>query len=116
MSSYRGPDLSELRARRRLARRRRRLARIDVGLGVLVAIVLLIVSPGLAITGLVALATLGVCLVSLALERRRSARAGNQRRRSADGVRAGAGAARGRLRHERRAPGQRPSRDVRRAG
>ena len=44
-------DLGALRARRRQARRRRRLARVDVGLGVAGAIVLLIVSPGLAITG-----------------------------------------------------------------
>ncbi len=63
-------DLGALRARRRQARRRRRLARVDVGLGVAGAIVLLIVSPGLAITGLVAALVLAVCGISSLVQRR----------------------------------------------
>jgi hypothetical protein len=102
MSSHGGPRLNELRTRRRLARRRRRLARIDLGLGVFVAIVFFLVSPGLAITGLVALVTLLVCVLSLALERGRRARAGGRRSRTADGARPGAGSIRGQRARERR--------------
>jgi len=64
-------DIGELRARRREARRRRRLARVDVGLGVAAALVLLIASPGLAITGLVAGLVLAVLVVSAVVQRRR---------------------------------------------
>jgi O-antigen/teichoic acid export membrane protein len=70
-------DLSRLQARRRQARRRRNLARLDVGLGLACAVVLILATPGLAITALVALLVLVVCGVSFALERsltRRSAR------------------------------------------
>jgi hypothetical protein len=67
-------DASELRARRRLARRRRRVARLDLGLGVLGAIVLLAVTPGLAISGLIALLVLAACGLSFILERRRRRR------------------------------------------
>ncbi|HSZ14733.1 MAG TPA: hypothetical protein VK790_11935 [Solirubrobacteraceae bacterium] len=63
-------DLAGLRARRRAARRRRKLARLDVGLGVAGALVLLLVSPGLAITGLIAVLVLAACLVSALLGRR----------------------------------------------
>jgi hypothetical protein len=70
-------DLSRLRARRRLARRRRNLARLDVGLGLVCAVVLIVATPGLAITAIVALLVLVVCGLSFVLERslaRRSAR------------------------------------------
>ncbi len=66
------PEMERLRSRRREARRRRRLARLDLGIGVFVAIVLFVISPGLAITALVALLTLLACLVSVVLERRRA--------------------------------------------
>lgn len=64
-------DIAALRVRRRQARRRRRLARVDVGLGVAVAAVLLIASPGLAISGLVAVLMLAGCLISILAQRRR---------------------------------------------
>ncbi len=64
-------DVARLRARRRDARRRQRAARIDIGIGVLAAIVLLLVSPGLAIAGLIGLLVLIACGVSVWRERRR---------------------------------------------
>lgn len=67
-------DMSQLRSRRRAARRRRRLARLDLGLGVLGALVLLLATPGLAIAAIGALVLIGVCIVSVVLERRRSRR------------------------------------------
>ena len=69
-------DLSQLHARRRQARRRRNLARLDVGLGLACAVVLIVATPGLAITAVVALLVLIVCGLSFLLERsltRRSA-------------------------------------------
>jgi Flp pilus assembly protein TadB len=70
-------DLSQLHARRRQERRRRNLARLDMGLGLVCAVVLIVATPGLAITALVALLVLLVCGLSFVLERsltRRSAR------------------------------------------
>jgi hypothetical protein len=64
-------DVSRFHARRREARRRRNLARVDVGLGLAGAAVLLIATPGLAITGLVALIVLVLCAVTFAEDRRR---------------------------------------------
>jgi Flp pilus assembly protein TadB len=55
--------------------RRRRLARIDVALGLLVALVLLLASPGLAIAAIVALILLVGCGISLLVQRRGSRRA-----------------------------------------
>jgi hypothetical protein len=63
-------DVSRLQARRRDARRRRHLARVDLGLGIVGALVLLLATPGLAITGLVALIVLLLCLLTFVLERR----------------------------------------------
>jgi hypothetical protein len=57
-------------SRRRDARRRRHLARVDLGLGVVGAVVLLVATPGLAITGLVALIVLVFCLLAFVAERR----------------------------------------------
>ncbi len=62
--------IGDLRSRRREARRRRRLARVDLGLGVAGALVLALVSPGLAITGLVAVLVLAASLVSAFVGRR----------------------------------------------
>lgn len=64
-------DIPHLRARRRDARRRRVIARVDVGLGLLGALVLVLVTPGLAITAIVAFLVLALCALSIVLERRR---------------------------------------------
>jgi Flp pilus assembly protein TadB len=64
-------DMSQLRSRRREARRRRRLVRVDLGLGLLGAIVLLLAMPGLAIAALLALGLIALCVLSVVLERRR---------------------------------------------
>lgn len=93
--SHRGPaqptpppaDIVALRTRRRQARRMRRLARVDVGLGVFGALVLLIASPGLAITGLIALLVLAACVISVLVQRRSHRRAATV---SPAGPRAGA--------------------------
>jgi len=66
-----GADVSRLQGRRRAARRRRHVARVDVGLGLVGAAVLVIATPGLAITGLVALIVLALCGLTFALDRRR---------------------------------------------
>jgi anti-sigma factor RsiW len=63
-------DMAELRSRRREADRRRRLVRVDLGLGLLGAIALLIFTPGLAIAALVALLLVVLCTVSVVVERR----------------------------------------------
>ncbi|MCW3057609.1 MAG: hypothetical protein JWO21_1578 [Solirubrobacterales bacterium] len=67
-------DISRLRTRRRDARRRRRLARTDLALGLAGAIVLLVATPGLAIAALIALLVLLLCGLSFFLERRRRVR------------------------------------------
>jgi hypothetical protein len=72
-------DISDLRARRRGARRRRTLARVDLGLGVVGALVLVIVSPGLAITGLIAVLVLVLCGLSFVAQRFVRRRAGRRR-------------------------------------
>jgi Flp pilus assembly protein TadB len=64
-------DIARLRARRRAALRRRRLLRVDLGLGVFVAIVLLVATPGLAIAAIMAGLLLALCVLSVVLERRR---------------------------------------------
>jgi peptidoglycan/LPS O-acetylase OafA/YrhL len=71
LSSESRADVAELHARRREARRRRHLARVDVGLGLAGALVLVIATPGLAITGLVALIVLALCGLTFAVDRRR---------------------------------------------
>jgi O-antigen/teichoic acid export membrane protein len=48
---------------------------VDVGLGVVGAIVLLLATPGLAMTAVIALAVLALCLLSIVLQRRRHRRA-----------------------------------------
>ena len=67
-------DMSHLHARRRQARRRRYLIRVDMGLGLLVAMVALLVSPELAIVAIAALLVLAICIFSTLIERRRSRR------------------------------------------
>ncbi len=92
-------DIAALRERRRRARRRRGLARLDAALALAGALVVLLAAPGLAIAGLVAIVLLAVCAASLVWEwtaRRRSARAA--RRRSAGGGRRVSATAAGELR------------------
>lgn len=72
-------ETSGLHVRRRDARRRRHLARVDLGLGLVGAILLVLAAPGLAITGLVALIVLVVCLITYAFERRRRSRRSSSR-------------------------------------
>ncbi len=82
-------EMTELRQRRRRARRKRRLARVDLALGVAAALVLLIASPGLAITGVIALFVLAVCIASVFVQRRtrlRAARASRARHRAGSRV------------------------------
>jgi hypothetical protein len=82
MSASQQPkDISHLRARRRDARRRRLVARVDVGLGLLGALVLVLATPGLAITAIVAFLVLALCALSIVLEKRR------ERRSAPDGPR-----------------------------
>jgi Flp pilus assembly protein TadB len=76
-------EVPELRERRRLARRRQRVARIDLGLGAVAALVLLLASPGRAIPAVIALLVLLVCALSLVVERRRRRRAEHARRAGA---------------------------------
>jgi hypothetical protein len=71
--------VSRLETRRRIARRRQHLARVDLGLGLAGALVLLLATPGLAITGLVALIVLGLCLLTFVLERRGRSRRSRRR-------------------------------------
>jgi ABC-type nickel/cobalt efflux system permease component RcnA len=42
---------------------------VDVGIAVLLAVLVLIVSPGLAVTGMIALLVVFVCAVSFGIER-----------------------------------------------
>jgi UPF0716 family protein affecting phage T7 exclusion len=89
--------MTRLHARRRAARRSQRLARVDVGIGVVAALVLIIVSPGLAVTAIVALLVLVGCGTSVLVGRRRRMRAEPslrngapaRRRRRADRPRSG---------------------------
>jgi hypothetical protein len=60
---------SSLRSTRTVSRARR-LARIDIAAGVLIAVAVLIAGPGLAIIGISAVAALGVCFISLLAQRR----------------------------------------------
>jgi len=67
-------DMSHLHARRRQASRRRHLFRVDIGLGLLIAVAALLLAPGVAIVAVAALVVLAICGVSILLERRRSHR------------------------------------------
>ncbi|HEV3034190.1 MAG TPA: hypothetical protein VGX72_05310 [Solirubrobacteraceae bacterium] len=81
-------DIAALRIRRRQAQRKRRLARVDLGLGVFAGLMLLIISPGLAISGLVALLVLTACAISVLAPwyaRRRRAKAPRARHHNGEG-------------------------------
>jgi len=61
---------------RRCERRRRHLVRMDIGFGLLAAAAALLLVPGVAIVGIVALLIIMVCIGSLGVERRRWQRVG----------------------------------------
>jgi hypothetical protein len=65
-----------LRGRRRDAQRRRHLARVDVGIGLLGALILVLAAPGLAITAVVALIVLIAIGIAYLVEHRIRARRG----------------------------------------
>jgi hypothetical protein len=50
---------------------------MDVGLGLLAALILILATPGLAITAVVALLVLVLCALSIVLERRVARRSGH---------------------------------------
>jgi hypothetical protein len=66
--------MSHLRDRRRQARRCRYLFRVDIGLGLLIAVAALLLAPGVAIVAVAALLILAICGVSILLEQWRSPR------------------------------------------
>jgi len=74
-------DIAHLQSRRREANRRRRLLRIDVGLGLLAGIVLLVATPGLAIAAIFAGVLLAACVLSVLVQRRRERRRAAEPRR-----------------------------------
>jgi hypothetical protein len=61
--------MADLRARRRQARRRRQHFRLDVALGLLIAIGILLFGPGLAPVAIAALLVLAVCILSVPVAR-----------------------------------------------
>ena len=65
-------EMPYLHARRLQARRRRYLLRMDLGLGVLIATVALLLAPGVAIVAVAALLVLAICIVAFAFGRWRS--------------------------------------------
>lgn len=70
-------EMTQLRARRRAAERRRRLARLDLALGVAGALILLLVTPGLAVAAMlsgVILLGCGLSIIAPRLWRRRRGR------------------------------------------
>jgi hypothetical protein len=77
-----GRDVRELRVRRDNARRRRGLLRLDIAIGVLVALALLLATPGVAFAAIVALLVLAGCAVSVAVRRWRSRNAVAEVRRA----------------------------------
>ena len=68
------PDAPELRVMRGLRRKHRRALRLDIGVGLLAPVAALVLAPGLAVVGIVALLVLVICLVSLAVGWLRSRR------------------------------------------
>lgn len=74
---YERRGAAEVRLRRREARdaqRKSRLLRLDLGIGVLAAIVLLLATPGVAFAAIIALLVLAACAGSVAVERWRARR------------------------------------------
>lgn len=67
-------DIRPLAAWPGRARRGRRLAGVDICLGLLLAALALVLAPGLGIVAVAALPLIGVCILSLLLARRRARR------------------------------------------
>jgi O-antigen/teichoic acid export membrane protein len=61
-------------AEHRQKRTRRYLTRVDIGLGLLIAAVALLLAPGVAVVAVVALLVLAICVVSFVFARWRSRR------------------------------------------
>jgi hypothetical protein len=61
---------------------RRRILIVDLGIAAVVAIVVLIVSPGLAVAGLIAVAVLLVCAITWLVDVRRWWRGSHRSRRA----------------------------------
>ncbi len=61
------PDRRAARRARRNAERRRRLMRLDLALGVAFGLMLILLTPGLAIAGLFALLAILLCVASVAI-------------------------------------------------
>jgi Flp pilus assembly protein TadB len=83
---------AERQAHRREIRRRRGLRRLDVAIGVLLAVIALVVAPGVAVVAIGAVIVLVACGLSLLYGRRRARRARSRagstrprRRRSSSG-------------------------------
>ncbi len=74
MSARPAPRSTQLRPR--AGTRRRNLIAVDVVLGLIVAVAVYASAPGLAIAALVALCTLLICMLSLAIGRGRGSRIG----------------------------------------
>jgi hypothetical protein len=75
-------DVRQLRVRRGDAKRRRGLLRLDIAIGVLVAIALMLATPGVAFAAIVALVVLAGCAVSVGVARWSSHRAVAEVRRA----------------------------------
>lgn len=67
-------DMAHLRARRRQARRRRHLLRMDIALGLLIALLAVLLAPGMASAAIAALTVFAICVVSILLDRWRAPR------------------------------------------
>jgi hypothetical protein len=61
---------------------RRNVLLVDVGIAIIAAIVVLTITPGLAVAGTIAIAVLATCAISLRRESRRLGRARIRRRRT----------------------------------
>ncbi len=59
----------------------RGVLRVDVAVAVVLAVLVLIISPGVAVTGMIALVVLLICLFSAVWERRRGRRPAHVRSR-----------------------------------
>lgn len=65
---------------------RRNVLLVDLAIAIVAAIVVLAITPGLAVAAMIAILVLAGCVVSLGRESRRQRRAGDPRRRSRRGA------------------------------
>jgi hypothetical protein len=61
---------------------RRNVLLVDVGVAILAAIIVLTITPGLAVVSMIAIAVLAACAISFSRESRRRRRAEHARRRA----------------------------------